>query len=222
MAYPTTPILDNFNRADGAIGSNWIAGFGDSIPAISTNAAKGATSGWYGAVWAPSGTPAIFGPDCEVRYTLTAGDTAGSQQAMVLARLTNPTNGSTFAGYSARIATSQPQIGKFTAGGGTYAALASGGAVTPAAGDGIGLECIGNVINLYYAPAGAWPGTPTLTFTDNSSPITGAGAIGVDWNQSAANSNGMEDFGGGSLASPAFAIPILLGPSYAAMRASTI
>lgn len=188
MAFPTTAVLDTFDRANGAIGSNWAAAFGDSAAAINANTAKGAAGGWYGMYW----TPGTFGPDVECYYTLTAYDAGSSQQAMVLARLTTPTG--SYTAYSARIAANQCQLAKIV--GGTYTALATGpSGLTIAAGDKIGISCIGDQISLWYAPGGVWPSTPTLTVTDAS--ISGSGYLGVDWNQSGANTNGMENFGGG-------------------------
>jgi hypothetical protein len=212
VAFPTTPVLDNFNRANGVIGSDWLAAFGDTIPAINTNAAMGGGAGWFGAVWAPSGSVASFGPDVEAYYTLTSAD-ASSQTAMVLGRVANPTSGSTYNGYGARIVAGQLIIGKYTAS--VYTQLVAGASITPAAGDKIGISCVGSTISLWYAPAGTWPGTANHSVTDTS--FTGAGAIAVDWNQTGANTNGMDDFGGGTIAAAAASIPeLVMAPRRAA------
>lgn len=202
MAFPTTSVLDDFNRANGAIGSNWVAGFGDPLPAVNTNSARGAAAGWYGAVWAPSGTPASFGPDCEAYYTIAVANLASAQPAGVLARVSTPTSG-TFSGYMARVhsSTGEPELVRFDAGTPTTLDTAIG--VTPVAGDKIGLSCIGSTISIWYAPAGVWPGAATKTVTDAT--YGSAGAICVSINQTGANSNGFDDFGGGTLGAAAAA-----------------
>lgn len=68
MAFPTTPVLDDFNRANGALGANWGApsASGDATPTIFSNAMV-AGSGVYGsAYW----NPATY-LDCEVYATFT-------------------------------------------------------------------------------------------------------------------------------------------------------
>lgn len=72
MAFPTTPILDDFNRADGALGSNWstpVESGEPGTPTIWTNVfvAPGSTdsSAWW--------NPTTFGPDTEVFATIPTG-----------------------------------------------------------------------------------------------------------------------------------------------------
>ncbi len=79
MAFPTTPILDTFDRANGALGSNWTSPVtsGDVSPTILTNTAI-CTNGSFGsAAWA-----AIFGPDLEAYCTVAI--TAGGKVAFSL------------------------------------------------------------------------------------------------------------------------------------------
>lgn len=71
MAFPTTPILDDFNRSDGAIGSNWTSPAlqsADVAPTILTNVAIGGASAYGSAYW----NPETFGPDSEVYMTIAA------------------------------------------------------------------------------------------------------------------------------------------------------
>lgn len=187
-------LLDDFNRANGAIGSNWLAAFGDSLPAINSNSAKGASAGWYGAVWAPGGTVASFGPDVECEYTLTAADTTGSQPCGIVICGSNLTTGS-YSGYLIRVKPDgTPEIGKTTAG--SFSPLNTGATVTLAAGAKIKAQRVGTAtgnIRLFYAPSGgSYPGTPNVTATDTA---FSTGGVAASWNQSAANSNGMDDFG---------------------------
>lgn len=199
MAFPTTSVLDAFTRANGAAGSNWLAGFGDTLPSINSNALKGSAAGWYGAVWSPSGTPASFSAPQEAFYTVTAADASSAQQVGLVVRGT-ALNGGSYSGYMAHINGGQLRITKLVSG--SFTLLATGSTITLAAGDKLGIEVVGTTspvtINLYYAPAGVWPGTPSLTFSDSSTPLTTGGQIGLSWNQTAANSNGADDFGGGT------------------------
>lgn len=187
-------LLDDFNRANGAIGGNWLAGFGDSLPAINAFAAKGSAAGWYGAVWAPGGAVASFGPDMECEYTLTAADTTGSQPCGIVICGSNLTTGA-YSGYLLRIKSdSTPEIGKTTAG--SFATLTAGAGVTLAAGAKIKAQRVGTAtgnLRLFYAPSGgSYPGTPNVTATDTA---FSTGGVAASWNQSGANSNGMDDFG---------------------------
>jgi hypothetical protein len=75
VAFPTTGVLDDFNRADGAVGSNWTADpNGSSWPTfnVSSNtlAGTGADS-WM--TW----NVADYGPDCEAYATVTTAPGAG-------------------------------------------------------------------------------------------------------------------------------------------------
>lgn len=56
MAFPTTPILDDFNRADGALGANWTNPIeaGNPAPTVFSNAAVGTGSVFNDAYWNPS------------------------------------------------------------------------------------------------------------------------------------------------------------------------
>lgn len=59
MSFPTTPILDDFNRADGAVGGNWSILTGTMVVSGNQVASSGgAAVAYYNAI-----TP---GPDCEV------------------------------------------------------------------------------------------------------------------------------------------------------------
>ncbi len=59
--YLPNPIRDNFNRADGAVGSAWTTQL--RALAISSNQCKNnASGGWSGGYW----NGARYGPDCEV------------------------------------------------------------------------------------------------------------------------------------------------------------
>lgn len=68
MAAPSLSVLDDFNRANGGLGSNWTTGLytGTVAPSISSNAVAGSVS-FAEAYWNPI-TP---GPDTECFLTVT-------------------------------------------------------------------------------------------------------------------------------------------------------
>lgn len=82
MAFPTTSVLDDFNRADGGLGSNWGAPAfpGHGTPTVWTNAMVAPGSTWSNAYWS-----AATYQDCEVYATMTH-DTG----MRVMARLSDP------------------------------------------------------------------------------------------------------------------------------------
>ncbi len=89
--FPSTSVLDTFNRADGAIGSNW-SGF-TSAYAIASNQLDVVTSGWDNHIyWKNGDTP--FGADQEVFVTLSQLDTdTGAEQQLLLKSQINTSYG---------------------------------------------------------------------------------------------------------------------------------
>lgn len=185
MAFPTTGIVDNFDRANAInLGTNWTALAGAGIPGISSNAADNQNTNYSGAWW----DTATFGPDCEAYVTLTVpGDYFG-----VFARVTDASG--TPDGYKA---------GWNTDAGGTITLenmtgdvlldSVSSGTGVPSAGDKIGIECIGTSIKVYIDAGGGW--TQMLSVTNSAH--TGAGAIGFDFFDSTLAK--CDDFGGGDV-----------------------
>jgi glucose/arabinose dehydrogenase len=66
VSFPTTGVLDDFNRADGPLGPNWVGT--DANIVISGGQITENLSVWNDAVW----NATIFGPDQEAFYTLNA------------------------------------------------------------------------------------------------------------------------------------------------------
>ena len=78
--FPTTSVLDNFNRANGAIGSSW-TGQNDSSFTVSSNQLANNSSGLDSfAAW----SPASFGADQEAYVTLSQVSASGSEQGLLL------------------------------------------------------------------------------------------------------------------------------------------
>ena len=76
--FPTTAVLDNFNRANGAMGGNW--GDANSALTINTSALTQTGAGWNDAVWLPS----TFGPDQEAFLRLGTISPATTEMDLML------------------------------------------------------------------------------------------------------------------------------------------
>ena len=63
--FPTTPVLDDFNRADGPLGPNW--GDSDGNLAIMSGQLGQNAQTWNDAIWEPT----VFGPTQECFFTMT-------------------------------------------------------------------------------------------------------------------------------------------------------
>ena len=68
FALPSTPLLDNFNRPDGALGSNWMPLANLGQLSIQGNVARSPSGATVASIWSPG----QFGPDSEV-YARTIG-----------------------------------------------------------------------------------------------------------------------------------------------------
>jgi glucose/arabinose dehydrogenase/chitodextrinase len=84
-AFPQTPVLDNFNRANGAIGANW-TGVTTGL-SISSNRLAQAASTTSFPVW----SSATFGPEQEAYVTIaTTSSTSPGQDLLLKLQGTNP------------------------------------------------------------------------------------------------------------------------------------
>jgi hypothetical protein len=183
-AFPSTGVLDNFNRANGALGANWTGGLRPSAataPVITGNAmvAGSVTStAWW--------NQSSFGPDCEAYATVVTGNIAPT----LFARVQNP-GASNVSGYlfqaqgmSAGFIQSITNDAVTTIGGGSFQ--------IPANTTKIGLSVVGNTISAWGYTNGAWAVITTRT----DSTYSAAGYIGVSLGASSLDS--FDDFGGGT------------------------
>ncbi len=194
MAFPSTPILDNFSTV-GSTALTARAGWGaaafgggayasystDATPTIATH--TGAALG--GNYWNSSSV------DCECYCTVAAFDNV-NDTFKIAARITVP--GSSFTFYCIECdfsTTTDFQLVKYVAGARTAIASAS---QTVVANDGIGISVIGSQVTSYYRSglAGAW--VQKSTVSDSS--ITGSGFIG-GFQHNFNFTSSVDDFGGG-------------------------
>ncbi|MFY9561413.1 MAG: hypothetical protein WAQ52_14365 [Terriglobales bacterium] len=194
-SFPTTGILDNFNRADetplgngnwtcpAQVGAHNLQIVGNVV--VVTNNLSNNDCYW---------SSASYGSDSESYVTITALP-ASTQCAAVFARGSN-LNTSNFAAYWAEYcAVSGASNDTFTLYrfvSGRSTAIASG-TQEVSAGDSIGLEVIGTRVRMLYKPgSGAW--TQILSVTDSN--ISGSGRIGMHEEDTSAT---LDNFGGGTV-----------------------
>lgn len=188
MAFPTTGILDNFNRADEAPvsdGGKWSfpAFSGDRQMNLVSNALT-TTSSWC-SEWRNN---ANYGPDVEV-FLDVPNKPAGGNAVELLARLVNGPGTAALDGYLLDVVANTGAWTLWRIDNNTQSLMASG---TQAwnSGDGIGLEIIGTMIKGKRRSAGVW----SDVVTTSESSYTAAGRIGL-----AANGMTVDNFGGGTV-----------------------
>lgn len=203
MAFPTTGILDAFNRANGALGSNWGAVFGShDVPYIWTNAMVGVSSADNSAYW-----NAATYQDCEVYADMDA-DTYG----VLYARLSDPNTG-----------TENLMVGRFRADtdqilfGIVYnGSLVTGdwlntiGVTVPAACQiGMTVTNDGNDYDLEFFLDAVSAGTYTVTNGAVTYPdLAAAGYIGLQlYGGGDTLGRSLDNFGGGTIAATLYTVP---------------
>jgi len=77
-SFPSTAVLDDFNRANGAMGASW--GDGKSGLAVSSNTLSQSTAGWFDAIWLPN----TFGAEQEAFVTLSTVNSATPELDVML------------------------------------------------------------------------------------------------------------------------------------------
>jgi hypothetical protein len=201
MAFPTTSVIDDFNRANASdLGSNWTRAFNFGVASNRlTVASNRATppANFYGE---DAYTAASYGPDSEAYATLISTPAAGGDFG-VFARYTGPN--ASAQGYRLAItAAGSWQVSAYTGGSTTPRNIGSAASQAVAAGDSFGMEVTGTgatvTIKLYHKPAaGSWTLLATVTDT-HANRITGSGNVGV-YSFNNGSGGALDDFGGGTV-----------------------
>lgn len=196
MAFPTTSVLDAFNRAD----ANPLTGSWANYPRLNTGRfqtlSNVARPGNLGITCAEHWTGATYGPDTEVGCTITSLPTNVGERFELLLRANNPTL-TTSQSYRMRVAKAASGYDWTiwfldTATSTQISAAPTNTAL--AVGDQIGFEAIGTTLTGYRKPsAGSW----AQVLTDSHSTLSAAGYIAAAMNADAA---GIDDFFGGTVA----------------------
>ena len=195
MAFPTTGILDNFNRSNtgpppsASWSSMWSGSFGQFEVASNQCAVDGLINGYAANYW----NVATYGADAEAYATI----------------VTKPANGTSFLiivrGQNLAVATPDGYILDIGIASGTdviYLKRLDDGVIANldstsqeiSAGDSVGISAVGNVVKAWHKPAaGSW--TEKLSVTDST--YSSAGHIAILTTSAATV---IDDFGGGKVA----------------------
>lgn len=219
-AFPTTGVLDAFDRADSAsMGNDWAGSiFGDPSGRIVSNQyGPNSDSGnqYAGNIWrystAPNG-PTTYGPDCEGYFTISAvgASAEGGYEILIGADVTiSPDCYSLFGNHGTGSSNSLNRYDN-----GSFTQLGASFTQRMASGDAVGVERIGSAITGYRKPSGgAWGSLASRT----DSTYTAAGYIAVEIQRSS-TAHRFNDFGGGTVVTASAAsLPGLRRPQLAAL-----
>jgi hypothetical protein len=182
--FPTTAVLDNFNRVGPDPGASWSTLFsGESKLSLSNQQAAAPASTYAASVWNAAG----FGPNVEVYATMNTD--AGVN---LFARITNPGSAS-LSGYSIEFHPNLSAIYVYRIKNGVYSG-ALGGSISAsfARGARVGMAVIGNTITAWLDTGGGWKAVGSRTDTT----FTQAGNIAAELY--GGSNRGFDDFGGGT------------------------
>lgn len=188
MAAPSTPILDNFNRADENPAVGWTADVsagGYANFQVLSNQMAPAAGAFSSAYW----NATAFGSDQECY--LTVPTLGAATYTSILARIQNP--GASVSFYEFSWDAGNSYLLKAVAGGARTQLGGSLGVVI-SAGDKVWLNVTGSTITSYRFTGGAWA-VMDVPRTDTA--ITGAGYVGA-WVQNDTAVR-LDDFGGGAI-----------------------
>lgn len=193
MPFPTTPILEDFNRADqNPLTTNWTCPLftGEGSLQIVSNQVKGNTTGSaFNNGWYDIGT---YGPDCEAYYTLITRGAAG-HLINLFVRLTSM-DGSPNGYFVRHILTGAgaDTIRIRRIDNGVSSALGADiTSVRVELGQKIGIQCIGDQISAYHFDGVSW----NLLGTRTDGTYTSQGYIALDIQDT---TTVCENLGGGS------------------------
>lgn len=193
MAFPTSPVLDNFNTGAGTTTLTVRAGGwgATALGPSSTSAQTNATPTNAGSATICGNFWTLAFADSEVFTTMVTW-TPATDTFQLCGRITATGASPTY--YCLELATSvATDFTLFKVVAGTKTSIQANIATTVSAGDGIGLACIGTTISTYYkSGAGAW--VQKHSVVDSS--ISAAGSIG--FRNLFGITFAIDDFGGGA------------------------
>jgi hypothetical protein len=187
MAFPVNGVLDQFNRADGGLGSAWTANlFGSETGtlAIASNAATGPSADVGRSWWNASVTSSA---DCEVFIDLPTVDTT-----RVFSRIINPGSGSA-SGYAASFGFSGV-LQYHRIDNAVRTVLGANEAWDATAGDSVGLDVTGSTLTAEQKVGGTWSSVSSRS----DATYTAAGVIALELTDVIVSA---DSFGGGPFVS---------------------
>ena len=176
-------VLDDFNRANGPVGSAWSVVYGGFTSfSVSGNVAVDSSSTSYAwEFW----NGQQFGPDSEAFATV---ESVSGDVVRVCARMVTP-GGSGRSGYCVQQKAGSWSVVRLDKG--TSVQLGSAVTQSVAVGDRVGIVVSGSSVQAWYAPAG---GSWTQLESQTDSTYTAAGYLALESRGSA-----IDDFGGGTI-----------------------
>lgn len=190
MPFPTTGILDDFNRAnESPVGGNWSSIIDDDDFNGLQLVSNALTTSFQGDNASSYWNAANFGPDCEAYITLS--NTAGGQRRLYL-RVANIASAS-ITGYFASIDQSGfYELYRSDADDSPF--FLASGTTAFSAGDKFGIQAVGSTISAYLYQAGTW----NQVMSVGDATYSNAGRIGVRMTSTEATQPIIDDFGGGT------------------------
>ena len=184
-------MLDNFNRANGGVGTNWslIKPTGFGVMNVAGNAAVDSSSTAYAwNYW----NAASFGPDSEAYVTISSY--GASDVIRIGARVTGGGTSTPSGYYVAVSATGAWSILRID-NGGSPVTLASGVTQTLANGDELAIRIVGAVMSaLHYTSTTGWTRVLSYDTSKDSTRYTTAGNLALEFKTST-----LDNFGGGTI-----------------------
>jgi hypothetical protein len=186
---PTTPLLDDFNRAAGPVGANWtVLRSGSFAPMnIASGVAVDSSSTLFAwNYW----NPVSFGPDAEAYATVASY--SGSDAVRIGARVTG---GTAYSGYFVSIATTGVWSIIRIDGGGQPITLIGGVTDPLSSGDQIAIRIVGSVVTALHGTAvRGWSQVLSYNTSGDSVRYTAAGRLAFEFRTST-----IDNFGGGGI-----------------------
>lgn len=199
MAAPTTPILDDFNRANGPSGTNWTAIFSatEPLPSIATNKLSNATGSAQSGYWNPS---TFGGLNVETYGTLGAWPAGTPEHTLWVNMLGFSGSSIPTSGYALDMIVGSMAILKADGIGGltTLTSLDPSAFLTSILG--MWFNKVGTLLTGYTWDGSNW--TSRISTTDGGTPFNAAGYIGLEI-QGGSGTMTLDNFGGGTIGSAA-------------------
>lgn len=196
MAFPTTGLLDDFNRGTG-IGSNWTTGntYGDGATAWTIVSNQAAPSSEYtDGTW----TVANYGPDCEVYATIPVLQPQDRFFSLFLRHTGVGTTNTDGYVLEMQIRPGNENWRMYRVDNRTWTQIGTTDTSKAiAAGDKMGFEAVGSTLTAYVFQSGAWAQVFQVTDTTYNA----AGRIGMGQFANANTQLRVDDFSGGTITS---------------------